>query len=71
LKEGSREKDLRILRKFRDEVLIKTPIGQEIIRLYYDWSPTIVKAMEKDKRFKEEVTEMIDGFLELTEEEVE
>lgn len=64
LKGDSREKDLHILRKFRDEVLSKTPIGQEIIRLYYEWSPAIVKAMEEDEEFRTEVKEMIDGILE-------
>ena len=63
--EVSREKDLRILRKFRDEVLRETPVGQEIIRLYYEWSPVVVKAMEEDEEFKKEVKEMIDGVLEL------
>jgi len=63
--EVSREKDLRILRKFRDEVLRETPVGQEIIKLYYEWSPVVVKAMEEDEEFKKEVKEMIDGVLEL------
>ena len=43
----------------------QTQEGQEIIRLYYQWSPVIVKAMEEDEEFKEEVKEMIDGVLEL------
>jgi hypothetical protein len=63
LKKDSREKDLRILRKFRDEVLSKTPLGQEIIRLYYEWSPAIAKAMEEDEEFREDVKEMIDAVL--------
>ena len=53
------------LRKFRDEVLSKTPEGQEIIRLYYEWSPVIAGAMEEDGEFKKEVEEMIDGVLPL------
>jgi len=43
--------------------------GQEIIRLYYQLSPTIVKAMEEDEGFKEEAKEMIDGVLEMIGEE--
>ena len=39
--------------------------GQELIRLYYQWSPAIVKVMEKDERFKSELKEMIDGVLDL------
>ena len=44
-------------------MLSQSPIGQKIIELYYLWSPAIVKAMEKDEGFKEEVKEMIDGVL--------
>ena len=29
--------------------------GQKIIRLYYEQSPVIVKAMKKDEEFQEEV----------------
>jgi hypothetical protein len=36
---------------------------QEIIELYYEWSPAVVKAMEVDEEFKENVKEMIDGVL--------
>jgi len=57
--------DLLSLRKFRDEVLNKTPEGQEIISLYYEWSPYIVKAMEQDESFRGEVIEMIDAILPL------
>ena len=51
------------LRSFRDNVLSKTPEGQEIIELYYQWIPDMVKAMEKDEKFKEWVKETIDGLL--------
>ena len=50
---------------FRENTLAKSPEGQEIIKLYYEWSPAIVKAMEEDEGLKEEVKEMIDGVLEL------
>ncbi len=45
--------------------------GQKKIKLYYEWSPSIVKAMEEDEEFKEEVKEMVDGVLMLIGEEVE
>ena len=57
--------EVELLRNFRDEVLSQSPVGQEIISLYYDLSPAIVKAMEEDAAFKEEVKEMVDGVLEL------
>jgi hypothetical protein len=57
-----------LLRYIRDNVLTQTTAGQEIIRLYYEWSPAIVKAMEEDEQFKEEAKEMIDGILIMLEE---
>ena len=68
---GDYSEETELLRSFRDNVLSKTPEGQEIIRLYYQWSPMIVRAMEEDEEFKEDVKEMIDGFLELIEGEAE
>ena len=53
------------IRHFRDDVLSQTTEGQEIIKLYYQWSPVIVQAMEDDEQFKEDVKEMIDGVFEL------
>ncbi len=46
-------------------MLSATPNGREIIRLYYKWSPVIVKAMEKDEAFKAEIKAFIDGILPL------
>jgi len=51
------------LRNFRDNVLSTTTEGQEIIKLYYEWSPAIVKGMEEDEEFKEEVRELGNGIL--------
>ncbi|MBW2652523.1 MAG: hypothetical protein JRC57_05495, partial [Deltaproteobacteria bacterium] len=64
---GEHSKETESLRYFRDNILNQSPEGQEIIRLYYEWSPVIVKAMEADEEFKEEVKEMVDGVLELIE----
>ncbi len=55
--------EIKHLRNFRDEVLSKTPEGQALIKLYYEWSPAIVNAMVEDKGFRKEVKEMIDGVL--------
>lgn len=51
------------IRQFRDEVLSKTPAGQEIIKLYYVLNPAVIKAMGEDEAFKKEVKEMIEGVL--------
>jgi len=59
--EGSDE--VQLLRSFRDNILNKTPEGREIIRLYYAWSPLIVRAIEKDKKFKGEMKAVVDEIL--------
>ena len=68
---GEYSEEVELLRNFRDNVLSKTPAGQEIIKLYYQWSPAIVKAMENDEEFKEDMKDMIDGVLGLVRGEVE
>jgi len=62
---GEDSEEVETLRNFRDNVLSKTPEGQEIIRLYYEWSPAIVEAMEEDEKFKEEIKAIIDEILPL------
>ena len=61
------EKKIYTLRRFRDEVLSKTPVCREYIRLYYEWSPFIVQAMEEDEEFKQEVRELIEKLLPMIE----
>jgi hypothetical protein len=60
---GEHSEQTELLRQFRDTVLSTTPEGQELIRLYYEWSPVIVEMIEEDEEFKQEVKEMIDGVL--------
>lgn len=62
---GGHAEETELQRNFRDTVLSQTPEGQEIIKLYYQWSPAIVKAMEADEEFKRDVKEMVDGLLKL------
>ena len=61
--EPSEETD--IMRNYHDDVLKQTREGQSLIKLYYQGSPVIVKAMKKDEEFKENVKELIDGVLPL------
>jgi len=46
---------LDILRRYRDEVLVKTPDGQETIRLYYEWSPLLVEVIEDNEGLRQQV----------------
>jgi hypothetical protein len=62
---GSSSEEAQLLRYFRDKVLSTTSEGRELIRLYYWWSPIIVKAMEEDKTFKRAVKDTINGALPL------
>jgi hypothetical protein len=62
---GNSSREIELLRNFRDEVLSKTAEGQGLIRLYYMWSPVIVKEMAEDEVFKKKVKEMIDGIVPL------
>ena len=55
--------EVQLLRSFRDTILSKTPEGQEIIRLYYEWSPVISKLISDDKNTKMAIKELIDVFL--------
>jgi len=59
--EGSDE--VAVMRYLRDNVLSTSEAGQEIIRLYYMWSPVIASAAQGDDEVKEELKEMVDGIL--------
>jgi hypothetical protein len=67
--EGSPE--VTLLRALRDNLLSKSPEGQELIKLYYQWSFLILRAMEEDEEFKQELNDMIDELLPVIEEAVE
>ena len=67
---GGYSKEVEFLRYIRDNILNKTPEGRELIKLYYQLSPVIVRAMEEDEEFKEDVKEMLDGVLIVIEEEM-
>jgi len=60
---GRDSEETKLLRYIRDNVLSKSPEGQELSKLYYEWSPAIIGIMEKDEEFREDVREMIDGVL--------
>jgi len=62
---GEYSEEAVLLRNFRDNVLSKSSAGQELIKLYYKWSPVIAVTIENDEEFKEEVKDMIDGVLPL------
>ena len=68
---GQNSLEVTFLRAVRDNLLSQTAEGQELIKLYYQWSPVIVKAMEEDETFKQELKDMIDKLLPAIEKTVE
>ena len=68
---GEHSTKTEVLQYFKDAVLSQTPEGRELIKLFYFWSPFIVKAMEEDEAFREEIKGMIDAMLSAAEEESE
>ena len=68
---GENSAETQLLRHFRDNFLDKFQEGKELIKLYYQWSPVIVRAMEEDEEFKEEVKELFEGILPMIREELE
>jgi hypothetical protein len=66
---GEYSEETELLKYLRDNQLNQNPEGRGLIRLYYEWGPVIAEVMEKDEVFKENVKEMIDGILQLIEEE--
>lgn len=60
---GHCSEEATLFRYIRDDVLGKTPAGQEIIRLYYEWGPIVVEAIRKDGEFKRDVKDVFDEFL--------
>ena len=62
---GENSGEASLLRGFRDIVLSATPEGQELIKLYYQWSPLIVTAIKEDDHFKEELKALMDEVIAL------
>ncbi len=62
---GEKSDKTELLRYIRDNALSKTPEGRELIKLYYQWSPVILKLMEGDENFREEIKGVIDEVLPL------
>jgi len=60
---GENSEQVELLRNLRDNTLRKIPVGREIIKLYYQWSPAIVRAIEGDDEFKEQMRHIIDRIL--------
>ena len=60
---GENAEETELLREYRDNVLSKTPEGQEIIKTYYKFSPTVTKLLEQKPLLKNRAKAYIDRML--------
>lgn len=65
---GEDSDEVQLLRDFRDNTLTRTPHGQELIALYYTWSPIILRSIVADGALKKDLQEMVDAVLPLVRE---
>jgi len=68
---GENTEETELLRKYRDNVLSKTPEGQEIIKTYYKFSPKVTRLLEQRPLLKNRARTFIDGMLPKIREKVE
>ena len=55
--------ELATMRKFRDEFMAATPVGQELIQDYYDKAPAVVAAINKRDDAKQLYSAIYAGYL--------
>jgi hypothetical protein len=60
---GENSEQTELLREYRDKVLSKTPEGQEIIKTYYKFSPTVTKLLKQRPMLKNRAKTFIDNML--------
>lgn len=60
---GVNSEEVRLLRKFRDDVAGTTPEGKQLVTLYYQWGPMLSAAIEENEAFKVEMKKLVDAFL--------
>ena len=55
--------ELGILREYRDQYLLSTPCGEQIVESYYNIAPTIVNRINKEKHPKEIYKEILNAYI--------
>ena len=60
---GEHSVEAELFRNFRDDILTNSPEGQELIRLYYEWGPTIAKALKESESFRTQLKSITDALL--------
>ena len=64
---GEQAQETELLRQVRDNLLSTTPEGQELIRLYYQWSFILAGTLKEDETFREDFKAIIDDIIPLLE----
>ena len=60
---GEQSEQAELLREYRDNVLSKTPDGQEMIETYYKLSPAVTELLERKPLLKNKAKMIIDSML--------
>jgi hypothetical protein len=68
---GENSEQTALLREYRDNVLSKTPEGQEVIKTYYKFSPALTKLLKQKPLLKNKAKAVIDSMLPAIREKVE
>ena len=68
---GENSEQTALLREYRDNVLSKTTEGQQLIKTYYKFSPTVTKLLEQRPLLKNKTKAFIDNMLPAIREKVE
>lgn len=63
LHKGTDCKEIMLMKKYRDEYLLKQEDGEEVIKAYYDMAPTIVKRIARDKSPEEKYRYLWEHYL--------
>lgn len=56
---------VKILRKYRDEILMQSQLGRLFIKVYYFTSPKLVSLLRRHKRINAHIRRLLDKYIEL------
>jgi len=64
---GADQGQLEALRALRDNVLAKSPVGRQIVKIYYAQSPAVIAAFEKNPALKNAAKAALDAIIPIAE----
>jgi carboxypeptidase T len=63
LEQESRESDLNLLRRFRDEILLTSPVGRKYAKLYYKHAPEVTWLLLSDAELRTRTRETLEKLM--------